>query len=55
MGDTGEITGAGQLWRIVNTQKAGNAFLHFLEDKAATLAPGAEVEVAVNRRAPCGH
>src|SRR5437879_12797147 len=30
VGDTGEITGNGQLWRITNTQKAGNAWLHFL-------------------------
>src|SRR5579883_1666884 len=33
VGDTGELTGAGQLWRIVNTQKSGNTFLHFLTEK----------------------
>ena len=31
VGDTGELTGGGQLWRVVNTQKSGNTFLHFLE------------------------
>jgi alanyl-tRNA synthetase len=32
VGDTGELTGSGQLWRVVNTQKSGNTFLHFLAD-----------------------
>jgi alanyl-tRNA synthetase len=36
VGDTGEITGNGQLWRITNTQKAGNAWLHFLESDHAS-------------------
>jgi alanyl-tRNA synthetase len=31
VGDTGEIIGNGQLWRIGNTQKAGKAWLHFLD------------------------
>jgi alanyl-tRNA synthetase len=30
VGDTGELSGNGQLWRIANTQKAGDAWLHFL-------------------------
>jgi alanyl-tRNA synthetase len=30
VGDTGELTGSGQLWRVTNTQKSGNTFLHFL-------------------------
>jgi len=30
VGDTGELTGSGQLWRVVNTQKSGNTFLHFI-------------------------
>jgi alanyl-tRNA synthetase len=30
VGDTGAISGNGHLWRIANTQKAGNAWLHFL-------------------------
>jgi alanyl-tRNA synthetase len=32
VGDTGELTGSGQLWRVTNTQKSGNTFLHFLAD-----------------------
>jgi alanyl-tRNA synthetase len=31
VGDTGELSAGGQLWRIVNTQKAGDAWLHFVE------------------------
>ncbi len=35
VGDTGELTGAGQMWRIANTQKSGNTWLHFIEDGGA--------------------
>ncbi len=35
VGDTGEMSGGGELWTIVNTQKAGDAWLHFLADKDA--------------------
>ena len=31
VGDTGEISGGGNLWRISNTQKSGNTWLHFIE------------------------
>ena len=31
LGDTGELTGSGQLWRVFNTQKSGNTWLHILE------------------------
>jgi alanyl-tRNA synthetase len=47
VGDTGELTGAGQLWRIVNTQKSGNTFLHFLAEKDAP-AVGTEVQLSVD-------
>jgi alanyl-tRNA synthetase len=30
LGDTGELIGDGQRWRIANTQKTGNTWLHFL-------------------------
>jgi alanyl-tRNA synthetase len=30
VGDTGELSHGGQLWRIVNTQKSGNTWLHIL-------------------------
>ncbi len=36
VGDTGQITGNGQLWHISNTQKAGNAWLHFLAENGDT-------------------
>jgi len=35
VGDTGELTGSGQLWRVTNTQKSGNTWLHFIEDGSA--------------------
>jgi alanyl-tRNA synthetase/REP element-mobilizing transposase RayT len=31
VGDTGEISGGGNFWRVINTQKSGNTWLHFLE------------------------
>jgi alanyl-tRNA synthetase len=62
VGDTGEMTGNGQLWQISNTQKAGNAWLHFLDDsengeqienrksKIENLpAPGSTVTLSVDR------
>jgi alanyl-tRNA synthetase len=48
VGDTGELTAGGQLWRVVNTQKSGNTWLHFLADKEGP-APGTEVELTVDR------
>ena len=35
VGDTGELTAGGRLWQITNTQKAGNAWLHFLAESDA--------------------
>ena len=34
VGDTGKISGGGELWIINNTQKAGDAWLHFLAEDA---------------------
>ena len=48
VGDVGEISGGGHLWRVVNTQKAGDAWLHFLEDSEAPPV-GAEVTLSVGR------
>ncbi|HXJ55347.1 MAG TPA: alanine--tRNA ligase [Verrucomicrobiae bacterium] len=48
VGDTGEMTGSGQLWRILNTQKSGQAWLHFLEGDE-TPAPGSSVQLRVDR------
>jgi alanyl-tRNA synthetase len=48
VGDTGEMSGGGELWTIANTQKAGDAWLHFLADKDAPAA-GTEVQLSVDR------
>jgi alanyl-tRNA synthetase len=48
VGDTGEMSGGGELWTIANTQKAGDAWLHFLADKDAPDA-GTQVQLAVDR------
>jgi alanyl-tRNA synthetase len=34
VGDTGELEHGSQLWRVVNTQKGGNTWLHLLESTA---------------------
>jgi len=48
VGDTGELTGSGQLWRVTNTQKSGNTFLHFVEGGDAP-AVGAAITLAVDK------
>jgi len=48
VGDTGELTGSGQLWRVTNTQKSGNTFLHFVEGGDAP-AVGAGVTLTVEK------
>ena len=45
VGDHGELEGHGQLWRIVDTQKVGNAWLHFLE---GTEAPAVGLELRLS-------
>ena len=47
VGDTGEITGGGALWRIANTQKVGDTWLHLLADANAD-APEVGAEVRLN-------
>jgi alanyl-tRNA synthetase len=47
VGDSGELTGSGQLWRISTTQKSGPTFLHFLEGSDAPVA-GQKVRLAVD-------
>ena len=44
VGDTGELEHGSQLWRITNTQKSGNTWLHFIETgstRASRVAVGA--------------
>ncbi|MEY4198437.1 MAG: alanine--tRNA ligase, partial [Verrucomicrobiota bacterium] len=48
LGDTGELSGSGQLWRVVNTQKSGNTWLHFVEGGDAP-AVGATVTLTVEK------
>jgi len=48
VGDTGELTAGSQLWRIVNTQKTGNAWLHFLSDKDSPDV-GSQAQLSVDK------
>jgi alanyl-tRNA synthetase len=48
VGDTGELSSNGQLWRIVNTQKSGNAWVHFIDSGEAPPV-GATVTLTVDR------
>jgi alanyl-tRNA synthetase len=48
VGDTGELSQGGKLWRIANTKKTGHTWLHFLADQDAPPA-GNEVELTVDR------
>jgi alanyl-tRNA synthetase len=47
VGDTGELSQGGKLWRVINTQKNGNTWLHFISDKDAPTV-GSDVELAVD-------
>ncbi len=47
VGDTGKLGGGGQLWRVVNTQKSGNTWLHFIDGGDAP-APGTRVTLSVD-------
>ncbi|MFM7102033.1 MAG: alanine--tRNA ligase-related protein, partial [Verrucomicrobiota bacterium] len=47
VGDTGELSGSGQLWRITHTQKSGPTWLHFIEGGEAPVT-GSTVQVRVD-------
>jgi len=58
VGDTGELEHGSELWRVTNTQKAGDAWLHFLDlgdgrsaigDSPEAPAPGSTVTLSVDR------
>jgi alanyl-tRNA synthetase len=53
VGDTGELTGSGgRLWRVTNTQKSGNTWLHFIEgDEAPGVGEHVTVQIEAGRRA----
>ncbi len=46
--DSGELAASGKLWRIVDTQKAGNASLHVLDDESGPDV-GSAVHLSVHR------
>ncbi len=48
VGDTGEMTHGGNVWRIANTQKSGNTWLHFLDETDAP-AVGDHVTIELDR------
>ncbi len=48
VGDAGELIGAGQLWRVAQTQKSGPTWLHLLEGAEAP-SVGTQVTVQVDR------
>jgi alanyl-tRNA synthetase len=53
VGDTGELEHGSQLWRIANTQKAGNTWLHFVEGQSQDNdlpSIGNEVTLTVDRQ-----
>ncbi len=47
VGDTGELTAGGKIWRVVNTQKMANTFLHLLGEHDAP-EPGTRVSLRVD-------
>jgi alanyl-tRNA synthetase len=49
VGDTGQLVGSGQLWRITDTKGAGGGFLHFLDGDADAPLIGAEVVQTVDK------
>jgi alanyl-tRNA synthetase len=54
VGDTGELTCGGQLWRITNTQKSGNTWLHFVEAGSTRAARVADRALALSSGASAG-
>jgi len=52
VGDTGELVGSGQLWRVNGTQKSGHTWLHFIDgDDAPAVGSHVAVSVEASRRA----
>ena len=52
VGDTGELAEGGRLWRVANTQKSGNTWLHFVEGgEAPDVGRQVKLSVDVARRA----
>jgi alanyl-tRNA synthetase len=52
VGDSGEISGSGQSWRVANTQKIGHTWLHFLDgDEAPAVGSEVTLSAEASRRA----
>ena len=49
LGDTGQIEQGAQFWRITNTQKSGNTWLHILDNGSDLPASGSTVTLTVDR------
>ncbi len=49
VGDTGELARGSRLWRVNNTQKSGDTWLHFLEAGDQTPCLGDEVVLSVDK------
>ncbi|MCP5516730.1 MAG: hypothetical protein H7A45_05640 [Verrucomicrobiales bacterium] len=49
VGDTGWLRSGDRSWSVVDTQKAGNAWLHLITEAPASLEAGSEVALQVNR------
>ncbi len=51
VGDTGTLAARGKQWKITNTQKSGNVYLHFIEgDEPPAVGAKATILVDENRR-----
>jgi alanyl-tRNA synthetase len=48
VGDTGELSASGKLWRVTNTQKSGNTWLHLVGGGDAP-ATGSQVTLSVEK------
>jgi alanyl-tRNA synthetase len=52
VGDTGQLVGAGKLWRVANTQHSGGTWLHFIDgEDAPAIGEHVTVEYDSPRRA----
>ena len=48
VGDTGELEQGAKLWRVTNTQKSGNTWLHILENGSVLPEPGSTATLTVD-------
>lgn len=50
VGDTGEIISGAEIWKVVDTQKVGEAYLHFIEESAEPPTEGMTVHLSVDKK-----